>query len=230
MRPPACLAGAFAWPASRAQVTSPAHPTSRAAVASRQDRKPPRPALATVFRQHADCAIDTNRAGRLRNRQVRLSAFQLRGSSHFRRSSMITEISSAFRMRNFHQERGRYPAPPEMGRAAPRLLRAGPGSVSRRKSASALRRETRRAALAVGALETGERIAPPTMLRVTTEHSWRCRESNPGPSVPHQGFSERSLHLLFSAPAITQARRRRAQPLLDVLARPVAGPASKPSS
>jgi hypothetical protein len=72
--------------------------------------------------------------------------------------------------------------------------------------------------------------SPPTMLRIGTEHSWRCRESNPGPSVPHQDFSERSLHLLFSAPAITQARRRRAQPLLDVLACPAAGPASKPSS
>jgi len=59
-----------------------------------------------------------------------------------------------------------------------------------------------------------------------SEPSWRCRESNPGPSVPHQDFSERSLHLFFSAPAITQARRRRAQPLFDVLARPVAGPAS----
>jgi hypothetical protein len=72
--------------------------------------------------------------------------------------------------------------------------------------------------------------SPPTMLRVSTEHSWRCRESNPGPSVPHQDFSERSLHSLFSAPAITQARRRRAQSLFDVLACPATGPASKPSS
>ena len=31
------------------------------------------------------------------------------------------------------------------------------------------------------------------------EHSWRWRESNPRPSVPHQGFSGRSL-LCFSQP------------------------------
>ena len=42
-------------------------------------------------------------------------------------------------------------------------------------------------------------LTPPTMLRVSTEHSWRWRESNPRPSVPHQGFSERSL-LCFSQP------------------------------
>jgi hypothetical protein len=36
-----------------------------------------------------------------------------------------------------------------------------------------------------------ERGAPPTMLR-STEHPWRCRESNPGLSWSQQGFSERS--------------------------------------
>jgi threonine aldolase len=40
---------------------------------------------------------------------------------------------------------------------------------------------------------------PPTMLRLSTEHSWRWRESNPRPSVRHQGFSGRSL-LCFSQP------------------------------
>jgi threonine aldolase len=40
---------------------------------------------------------------------------------------------------------------------------------------------------------------PPTMLRASTEHSWRWRESNPRPSVRHQGFSGRSL-LCFSQP------------------------------
>ena len=40
---------------------------------------------------------------------------------------------------------------------------------------------------------------PPTMLRIALEHSWRWRESNPRPSVPHQGFSGRSL-LCFSQP------------------------------
>ncbi len=33
---------------------------------------------------------------------------------------------------------------------------------------------------------------PPTMLTVSPEHSWRCRESNPGPSVSQRDFSERS--------------------------------------
>ena len=33
---------------------------------------------------------------------------------------------------------------------------------------------------------------------------WRWRESNPRPSVLSQGFSGRSLHALFSAPAVTQ--------------------------
>jgi len=41
--------------------------------------------------------------------------------------------------------------------------------------------------------------APPTMFKVSLEHSWRWRESNPRPSVPHQGFSGRSL-LRFSQP------------------------------
>ena len=40
---------------------------------------------------------------------------------------------------------------------------------------------------------------PPTMLKTSLEHSWRRRESNPRPSVPHQGFSGRSL-LCFSQP------------------------------
>jgi len=37
------------------------------------------------------------------------------------------------------------------------------------------------------------------MLKRLLEHSWRWRESNPRPSVPHQGFSVRSL-LCFSQP------------------------------
>ena len=41
--------------------------------------------------------------------------------------------------------------------------------------------------------------APPTTFRVSTERSWRWRESNPRPSVHHQGFSGRSL-LRFSQP------------------------------
>src|ERR1700722_7017236 len=40
---------------------------------------------------------------------------------------------------------------------------------------------------------------PPTMLKGELEHSWRWRESNPRPSVHHQGFSGRSL-LCFSQP------------------------------
>ena len=36
---------------------------------------------------------------------------------------------------------------------------------------------------------------------------WRCRESNPGPSPPCQGFSERSSLCLYSAPPITRASR-----------------------
>lgn len=36
---------------------------------------------------------------------------------------------------------------------------------------------------------------------------WRCRESNPGPSPPCQGFSERSSLCLCSAPPITRASR-----------------------
>jgi hypothetical protein len=34
---------------------------------------------------------------------------------------------------------------------------------------------------------------------------WRWRESNPRPSVQRKGFSGRSLQLIFSAPAVTQA-------------------------
>ncbi len=37
--------------------------------------------------------------------------------------------------------------------------------------------------------------------------SWRCRESNPGPSLFCQGFSERSSLCLYSAPPITRASR-----------------------
>jgi len=40
---------------------------------------------------------------------------------------------------------------------------------------------------------------PPTVLKANFEHSWRWRESNPRPSVHHQGFSGRSL-LCFSQP------------------------------
>ena len=49
--------------------------------------------------------------------------------------------------------------------------------------------------------------APPTMLKGRPEHSWRWRESNPRPSVHHQGFSGRSL-LWFSQPR--RSRRRAA--------------------
>ena len=43
----------------------------------------------------------------------------------------------------------------------------------------------------------GLRGSPPELAE------WRCRESNPGPSVFCQGFSERSSLCLYSAPAIT---------------------------
>jgi hypothetical protein len=65
--------------------------------------------------------------------------------------------------------------------------------------------------------------APPTMLTVSPEHSWRWRELNPRPSVPHQGFSGRSL------PCFSQPRRscrpaaERAQPLFGVPPSPAAG-------
>jgi hypothetical protein len=36
---------------------------------------------------------------------------------------------------------------------------------------------------------------------------WRWRESNPRPSTHHQGFSERSLRCLYSAPSIMQTSR-----------------------
>src|SRR5260370_28281487 len=48
-------------------------------------------------------------------------------------------------------------------------------------------------------LDTQGFRTPPTMLKASLEHSWRWRESNPRPSVPHQGFSGRSL-LRFSQP------------------------------
>ena len=51
---------------------------------------------------------------------------------------------------------------------------------------------------------TGYR-APPTTLKISLEHSWRWRESNPRPSVPHQGFSGRSL-LCFSQPRRSRKR------------------------
>jgi len=44
---------------------------------------------------------------------------------------------------------------------------------------------------------------PPTVLTVSPEHSWRWRESNPRPSVHHQGFSGRSLQW------VSQPRRSR---------------------
>ena len=40
---------------------------------------------------------------------------------------------------------------------------------------------------------------------------WRWRESNPRPMTGNQGFSGRILHLIFSAPTITQTSRGRAQ-------------------
>ena len=49
------------------------------------------------------------------------------------------------------------------------------------------------------ARNTGGLRTPPAMLKACLEHSWRWRESNPRPSVPHQGFSGRSL-LCFSQP------------------------------
>ena len=48
----------------------------------------------------------------------------------------------------------------------------------------------------------------PAMMRGkvrTFNFTWRCRESNPGPSTLLQGFSGRSLLCLYSAPVITQA-------------------------
>ena len=50
------------------------------------------------------------------------------------------------------------------------------------------------------------------MLTVSPEHSWRWRESNPRPSVHHQGFSGRSLPC-FSQP------RRSCRPAADGLSR-----------
>jgi hypothetical protein len=58
--------------------------------------------------------------------------------------------------------------------------------------------------------DMGTNWTPPTMLRVSTEHSWRWRESNPRPSVHHQGFSGCSL-LCFSQPR--QSRRQAADGL-----------------
>ncbi len=53
--------------------------------------------------------------------------------------------------------------------------------------------------------------------------SWRWRESNPRPSVMSQGFSGCSLLVAFSAPALTQASRRQAQPLFVFPTRPATG-------
>jgi hypothetical protein len=55
-------------------------------------------------------------------------------------------------------------------------------------------------------LNSTEGWTPPTMLRASTEHSWRWRDSNPRPSVPHQGFSGRSLLCFFSAPAVSAGK------------------------
>ncbi len=66
---------------------------------------------------------------------------------------------------------------------------------------------------------------PPTMLRVSTEQSGWWRESNPRPSIPHQGFSGRSLLCLFLSPGgLCRQAAERAQPLLDVPSSPAAGP------
>ncbi len=57
---------------------------------------------------------------------------------------------------------------------------------------------------------------PQPILRRVPPHStktswWRWRESNPRPMTGNQGFSGRILHLIFSAPTITQTSRGRAQ-------------------
>jgi len=62
--------------------------------------------------------------------------------------------------------------------------------------------------------------APPTMLTISPEHSWRWRESNPRPSAPIQGFYGRSSRAVCSAPPIPRASRCQAQPLFDVPTRP----------
>ncbi len=71
---------------------------------------------------------------------------------------------------------------------------------------------------------------PPTMLKISLEHSWRWRESNPRPSVPHQGFSGRSL-LCFSQPrrSCKQGADRLSHCLMSRLA-PRPGQAVDPSS
>ena len=56
-------------------------------------------------------------------------------------------------------------------------------------------------------------------------HRWRWRESNPRPLQENQGFSGCSLLGVFSAPALQQAGRRRAQSLLGVPTDPATGPA-----
>ena len=69
------------------------------------------------------------------------------------------------------------------------------------------------------AILAGRTAAPDQPHQPSTRHSyvtsvssfrelisrWRCRESNPGPSVRNQGFSGRILRALFSAPAVLQA-------------------------
>jgi hypothetical protein len=90
------------------------------------------------------------------------------------------------------------------------------------------RRAFARAMLSHGrdtSLNCTEGWTPPTMLRVSTEHSWRWRDSNPRPSVLHQGFSGRSLLCLFLSPGgLCRQAAERAQPLLDVPPSPAAGP------
>jgi hypothetical protein len=66
-------------------------------------------------------------------------------------------------------------------------------------------------------------MTPPTMLKPQLEHSWRWRESNPRPSVPHQGFSGRSLFCVSQPRRSHRQAAERAQSLLNVPISPATG-------
>ena len=74
------------------------------------------------------------------------------------------------------------------------LVHLDTASTGRGPSDRCHRAGTRKCLLCIRGFRT-----PPTMLKAELEHSWRWRESNPRPSVHHQGFSGRSL-LRFSQP------------------------------
>ena len=83
------------------------------------------------------------------------------------------------------------------------------GAVSLLPASHARHRNTdiRRYRLVVRAAASKVEGRPLTGGAPRTRKPWRCRESNPGPSSPCQGFSERSSLCLYSAPPITRASR-----------------------